>query len=151
MQMGYYPFDRQTCRVCLGSTASTKDQIIHHSAREVLDKSHSSEGGQWILLHAEGVDGSYQNYSSACVEMNLQRRSLYYVINLFFPTLIICLMNTVSLFFRLEDEPGQMDLVGVGQTTLLSLGVILLNVADQTPKGSAVVSLLGKSRFDSIG
>lgn len=144
VHMTYYPFDQQTCQLCLGTMASRNSQIIFHTNPEVLDKWLGTKGGSWMMIDSKGVDLNYQDYSNACIEVTLQRRSLYYGINLFFPTITICLLNTVGLFSHLDEPHNQLDIATLGQTTLLSLGVILLTVADQTPKGSSAVSLLGK-------
>lgn len=144
LKMTYYPFDKQQCQFCMGAMASTNSQILFHSNPKILDKRHATIGGEWVLVDAVGVDNPYREYSNACLNITLQRRSIFYGINLFFPTITICLMNTVGLFSRLEEVHTQLDIATLGQTTLLSLGVILLTVAaDQTPKG-AIISLLGK-------
>lgn len=106
------------------------------------------DGGEWDLekvnVSASTDAEAKRNFSYACLAVTVRRRPVYYVINLFLPTIIICVLSTFGLFASVDADQNEIDFASLGQTTLLSLAVLLLTVADQTPKGSPEISLLGK-------
>lgn len=141
--MAYFPFDQQSCNMCISGTQYPKDEVTY--VTDVYVQEIFVQGGEWHLLGIHGFSANMGETATACLTINVQRRFIYYIINLFIPTITICVLNTIGLFAAIDAEQDELDFAALGQTTLLSLGVMLLTVADQTPKGTPQVSLLGKS------
>ena len=105
--------------------------------------------GQWELLDMP-VKSNLEVYgccpipfSDITFTLELQRKALFYVFTLLFPSIFMSLISFLS--FYLPAESGEK--VGLNITVLLSLVFFLLLGAQLLPPTSDTVSLLGKS-FD---
>lgn len=126
--------------MCLKGTQYGADQVNYVAS---IMEGTVVQGGEWDVETVTVSEGMFFT-GSACFEITIRRRSLYYVINLFIPTMAICILNTIGLFASIAAaDHNELDFATLGQTTLLSLGILLLTVSDQTPKGTGEVSLLG--------
>jgi Neurotransmitter-gated ion-channel transmembrane region len=84
------------------------------------------------------VGGSGERFSSIAFAIQLRRRHLFYVMNVIMPSVMTSVL-LLSVFFC---TPGQK--VQIGVVVLLSFRIFLLNVAENIPKTSDHVPLLGK-------
>jgi len=73
----------------------------------------------------------------------MKRRPLFYMFNLVMPCILITLVALLG--FYMPSESGEK--VSMGITTLLSMTVFLMIVADSLPPSSDVVPLIGKSFY----
>ena len=113
----YYPFDIQNCYFKFGSWTYDETNIIlrNKSSHGQLDS--YIKNGEWFL---EGVN-SYsktityeccvENYPFVMFEIYLRRRTLYFIVNLIFPCILISFMTVVG--FSLPPDSG--DKLGLGE------------------------------------
>ena len=108
-----------------------------------------SNNGEWVVLDsgAKRKEFSYAGlpgelFSNVAFSIHLRRRHLFYVINVIMPSLMTSVL-LLSIFFCTPAQKVQ-----IGVVVLLSFRIFLLNVADNIPKTSDHVPLLGqKQRF----
>jgi len=105
-----------------------------------------NRNGEWDVLEtgAKRTEFSYaglpgEMFSNVTFSIQLRRRHLFYVINVIMPSLMTSVL-LLSIFFCTPAQKVQ-----IGVVVLLSFRIFLLNVADNIPKTSDHVPLLGKT------
>ena len=89
-------------------------------------------------------DVALENAVSDIIELviRLRRGSLFYILNLIVPSLIIFLMSFVGFFLPLESG----EKVGFQTSIFLALVVFLLMIGDMMPRTPKYVPILGTAR-----
>ena len=148
----FYPFDWQICSLRFSNWVYHGNQVnlsIAEDANETMREVYS-EHGEWIL---EYFDISREEFSYECcpkfypeISFNLhfKRRSLYYVVNIVLPSVMLSVL--VLMVFKLPPESGEKMSVGV--TLMLAYSVFLLIVSDNVPNTSQAVPVIGE--YDSL-
>lgn len=146
MDITYFPFDDQICKLKIGSWAYDGFQV-NVSARETpIDFSNFVVNGEWDLIDAKAINNVV--YYPCCPEpfpdvtfyIHIRRRTTYYIYNVIIPS--IMLSSLALLGFWLHPDGGEK--VTLGLTVLLALSVFMLLIAENTPATSFYVPLLGK-------
>lgn len=88
-----------------------------------------------------------QSYSELHYSIGLKRRPSYYIYVILIPSYLLTSLCIIGIFTPNSNINERNERVTLGLTTLLSMAVILNIVADQMPKGSQGLPLLGKSIF----
>lgn len=83
-------------------------------------------------------------YSYIDYEMIIQRKPLYYLVNMIAPALLITELCSLGLFSRSNSNGERSEKITLGLTAILSLSVFLLMISDIMPRSSLVVPLFGK-------
>lgn len=140
-----FPWDEQTCYLHFGSWVydGTKLDIYNRTAE--IDTSSYTPHGEYELLKTE-VERDVtiynccpQPYPSIIYRIFLQRKPLYYQVNVIFPNLMIS--ATALLMFLVPPESGEK--LSLAITLFLSSTVFQLVVSDHLPVQSDVVPALG--------
>lgn len=103
------------------------------------------KNGEWHLVNltATKISKIYscceEPYPEIHYHLIIRRRPLYYVFNMVFP----CLLITLVAFLGFYLPPGSTEKISIGITTLLSLTVFLMLVAESMPPTSEQLPLLG--------
>ena len=94
-------------------------------------------------------------YYSCCEEpypditfyIHIKRRPLFYIFNMFLPCILITLVSLLG--FYIPSDSGEKVTMGI--TTLLSMTVFMMLVAENMPPTSNVLPLVGEymSRFEA--
>jgi hypothetical protein len=138
----YFPFDKQTCHLKVMTWGYDTDEVLMYPRSAVVNLTYFTENGAWILASTETKFETLGSNSVAVFTLNLERRPLFFVANLFVPVSVILLLNT--LVFVLPAESGER--VGYSITCLLALTVFLTIMSDYLPRVSkpmpAVVYIL---------
>jgi nicotinic acetylcholine receptor, invertebrate len=116
------------------------------------DTTNYMNNGEWHLVKLEAARNV--KIYSCCEEpfpeiiytIVIRRRPLYYVFNMVFP----CLLITLVAFLGFYLPPGSTEKVNIGITTLLSVTVFLMLVAESMPPTSEQIPLLGIYYFATI-
>ena len=142
----YFPFDEQQCRLDLGSWAFTINQLILVNRSDAGDIDSFIHNGEWLLKSmpverelSQFVCCKYP-YSLLHFTIIIQRRSLFYVFNLLVPCMLVSALTMLS--FYLPADAGEKVTLCI--TILLSLTVFLLLVAETMPPTSDVIPLIGE-------
>ncbi|XP_070543629.1 neuronal acetylcholine receptor subunit alpha-7-like isoform X2 [Ptychodera flava] len=141
----YFPFDTQYCKLRIGSWtfAASSLQLVNRSKAGDVDSFISN--GEWKLLGMPVVreDIYYpccpdDPYNILTFSINIRRRSLFYVINLIVPCMLVVALTMMD--FYLPADSGEKITLCI--TILLSLSVFILLVVETLPPTSEVVPLI---------
>ncbi|KAI3381546.1 hypothetical protein SNEBB_008709 [Seison nebaliae] len=141
----HFPFDRQECQLDFASWTYDTSFINITLASEKGDISNFMKNGEWHLVN---MTVKRENkmfsccpapYSMMHYNIIIQRRPLFYVFNMIFPCVVITLVSFLG--FCLPPDSG--DKVNIGITTLLSITVFLMLVAESMPPTSETLPLIG--------
>lgn len=114
------------------------------------DISNYIPNSEWTLIKLHAVRNVV--YYSCCAEpypdvtysIQIRRKPLFYVFNMILPCLLITLVALLG--FYIPSDSGEKVTMGI--TTLLSMTVFLMLVAENMPPTSDVLPLVGK--FNTI-
>jgi hypothetical protein len=117
------------------------------------DVSNYIKNGEWHLVkimaskNLKKYSCCEEPYPEICYRLIIRRRPLFYVFNMVFPCLLITLVAFLGFFL----PPGSSEKVSIGITTLLSITVFLMLVAESMPPTSEQLPLLGIYYAVTIG
>ncbi|KAL8613097.1 hypothetical protein ACOMHN_035038 [Nucella lapillus] len=142
----YFPFDTQNCSLHFSSwTYDAYALELRILGDRIGDTTNYMNSTEWHLL--EFLQESEKEYFSCCPEpyifvrnhILIQRRPLFYVFNMVVPCLLITLVALLG--FYMPSDSGEK--ISMGITTLLSMTVFLMIVADKMPPTSDDLPLIG--------
>ncbi|KAI8495299.1 acetylcholine-gated cation-selective channel [Branchiostoma belcheri] len=151
VDVSFFPFDRQKCRLTFGSWTYSGGQI------DVLNESFTGDltdyvrNAEWELVGMPTrrnliVYGCCpEPFPDVTFTIMLERKSLYYIFNLILPCMLISMLAPMS--FYLPADSGEK--VSLGITVLLALTVFQLVVAEALPP-SENIPLIGKYYIASM-
>ncbi|KAI2808030.1 hypothetical protein BLOT_005972 [Blomia tropicalis] len=141
----YFPFDDQTCKLKLGSWIYDGNQVDITNRTEDVDLSNYVANGEWDLIGTKLVRNVV--YYPCCAEpfpdvtitLVIRRKILYYTYNVILPCIM---MSTLTLLvFCLPPESGEK--IALGVTVLLAFSVFMLAISEKLPETSESIPLLG--------
>ncbi|KAK3098547.1 hypothetical protein FSP39_020530 [Pinctada imbricata] len=141
----YFPFDSQYCQMKFGSWTYDKAQVDLVPSSDIVDVGDYTTNGEWMLkkytIHREETKypASTEIYSDIKVTLIIQRRILYYVLNIIFPCFWLNVLSVLT--FCLPPDAGEKITLSI--TVLLSYSVFMLLVAESMPPTSEFVPLIG--------
>ena len=116
----------------------------------LVDVSRYVTNGEWMLIKytIERNEVVYPIssaiYPDVTVILIIQRRILYYVLNILFPCFWLNILSVLT--FCLPPDAGEKITLSI--TVLLSYSVFMLLVAESMPPTSEFVPLIGKSNWN---
>ncbi|KAI8495296.1 acetylcholine-gated cation-selective channel [Branchiostoma belcheri] len=144
VDVSYFPFDYQNCRVTFGSWTYTIKQLEVVAESEEGDLQDYIPNVEWDVLGMPAFRNLVfygccpDPFPDVTYSLKLQRKSLFYIINLIVPCVLISLLAPFS--FYLPANSGEK--VSLGVTVLLALTVFQLLVAESMPP-SENIPLIG--------
>ena len=139
-----FPFDTQKCYFKFGSWTYGLHRLNISGHHHMHDNYHMHP--EWHLTKIETIRTEVKYpccpgmiHPDVTFHVHFQRKSLFYVINLIFPIVMITCLSMTT--FILPAESGERWSVAV--TLLLAATLFLLPMADMTPESSESVPLLG--------
>ncbi|XP_062583245.1 acetylcholine receptor subunit beta-like 1 [Saccostrea cucullata] len=141
VDMYKFPFDTQTCSftLALWGYSPWEARLIPFNGTTTVDTTYYSSNAQWSLegtLMKRSTQGDYDSLLE--FQFILKRKSLYFVINMLAPILLLSLLN--PLVFALPVESGER--VSYAITIFLSFAVFMTLLSDNIPKSSEPMSLM---------
>ncbi|XP_048754412.1 neuronal acetylcholine receptor subunit alpha-10-like isoform X2 [Ostrea edulis] len=141
----YFPFDEQNCSMTFASWTYDGYQINLVLNTHEGDISNYISNSEWHL-HKLYVQRNVVFYS-CCAEpypditfyIHIQRRPLFYIFNMVMPCVMITLVALLG--FYIPSDSGEKVTMGI--TTLLSMTVFMMLVAENMPPTSNVLPLIG--------
>lgn len=145
MDITYFPFDDQICKLKLGSWAYDGFQVDVTNLTDNIDLSNYVNNGEWTLVATKVVRNEItypccpEPFPDVTFYIQVRRRILYYCFNVIIPCV---LLSTLSLTgFCLPPDSGEK--VTLGLTVLLAFSVFMLLIAENMPATSEFVPLIG--------
>ncbi|XP_069138036.1 neuronal acetylcholine receptor subunit alpha-10-like [Argopecten irradians] len=145
MDITYFPFDDQICKMKMGSWAYDGYQVDVLNRSSNVDLSNYVENGEWELINTSAVRNVVTYpccptpFPDVTFSIHIRRRTTYYMYNVIIPS--VMLSSLALLGFWLHPDGGEK--VTLGLTVLLALSVFMLLIAENTPATSFYVPLLG--------
>ncbi|GAB1606017.1 neuronal acetylcholine receptor subunit alpha-10-like [Argonauta hians] len=145
MDITYFPFDDQICKLKLGSWAYDGFQVDVTNLTDNIDLSNYVNNGEWTLVATKVIRNEItypccpEPFPDVTFYVQVRRRILYYCFNVIIPCV---LLSTLSLTgFCLPPDSGEK--VTLGLTVLLAFSVFMLLIAENMPATSEFVPLIG--------
>ena len=145
IEITYYPFDSQHCDLVYGAWAFHTAKMNLTNSEENINIDSYENNGEWEIFHTSVKRNEFnyeccphQRFSNVAFGVYMKRRHTFYILNVILPSIMTSVL-LLSIFFC---TPGQK--VQIGVVVLLSFRIFLLNVADNIPKTSDHVPLLGR-------
>eukprot|EP00076_Gallus_gallus_P016867 XP_015136401.1 neuronal acetylcholine receptor subunit alpha-10 isoform X2 [Gallus gallus] len=145
VDVSYFPFDGQQCRLTFGSWTYNGNQIDLRNLLDTGDLTDFVENVEWEVLGMPATRNvvTYgccsEPYPDVTYMLLLRRRASFYIFNLLLPCVMISFL--APLGFYLPADSGEK--VSLGVTVLLALTVFQLLVAESMPPSESV-PLIGK-------
>lgn len=142
----YFPFDKQNCSLNFASWTYSLHGLNLINIAEEGDTSNYVSSSEWELL---GFFFVRQVVTFSCCpepypfiryDILIKRRPLFYLFNMMMPCVLITLVALLGFYM----PPDSGEKISMGITTLLSMTVFLMIVAESMPPTSDVVPLIGK-------
>ncbi|CAI5441634.1 unnamed protein product [Caenorhabditis angaria] len=151
LNLKLFPFDNQSCRLLFGSWTfdNTKIDYFLFNTKKEIGTSNCIENEGWNVLTtaANRLENKYDccpnNYTLLEFNLTIQRKPLYYIINLIIPTSIITFISIIGFFSTSSINEPREEKITLGITTLLSMSILIFMVSDKMPSTSSFIPLIG--------
>ncbi|XP_067880072.1 acetylcholine receptor subunit epsilon [Heterodontus francisci] len=152
----YFPFDWQNCSLVFRSQAYSAREINLELTEEEgtliewihIDPGDFTENGEWTIKHKPAKKHINSQFSQDDTEYQeiiffliIQRKPLFYVINIIIPCVLISSL-VVLVYFLPAQAGGQKCTLSI--CTLLAQTIFLFLIAQKVPETSLNVPLIGK-------
>ena len=147
LDVRHFPFDRQKCNIIFISWTFNGFKLnVTYNVSEHNTVYYTPKNQEWYVDEI-GVARDEKIYA-CCLEpypdvtfsIHMTRRSLFYIINLIFPCLLIYAVSFLGFFLPVESG----EKVNLEITILLALVVFLLIVGETLPPTPDAIPALGK-------
>ncbi|XP_072833418.2 acetylcholine receptor subunit epsilon isoform X2 [Pogona vitticeps] len=158
IEVTYFPFDWQNCSLVFRSQNYNArevelfygpDDLTREPTKNiVIDRAAFTENGEWAIHHrparlslapVAGLEAP--GFSEMHYFLIIQRKPLFYIINIIAPCVLISSL-VVLVYFLPAESGGQKCTVSI--SVLLAQTVFLFLIAQQVPETSLSVPLIGK-------
>ncbi|KAI6183746.1 Mutant ACR-23-like protein [Aphelenchoides bicaudatus] len=152
LNLRLFPFDAQHCTMTFGSwTYDNKaiDYFPDNASTSAIGTDNCIENEGWNIINTDVYRREQKyaccpnNYTLLEFGIHIQRKPLYYLINLILPTTIITLISIVGFFSSITVNEMREEKISLGITTLLSMSILIFMVSDKMPSTSSFIPLIG--------
>ena len=144
LKMDFFPFDDQVCKISIENWVYRDSMVSLINNSDSVSLLHYETHGIWNIKDtlAQRYEFEIDGIRIPAVEFHLalSRKPRYYLFNIVVPCVLLVVL--VLLMFWLPVNSGEKT--GLGVTLLLAFAVFQLMIAENTPKTSDSVPLLGK-------
>ncbi|KAM4544598.1 acetylcholine receptor subunit epsilon [Odontesthes bonariensis] len=157
IEITYFPFDYQNCTLAFRSQTYSANEVdlilaLGETGETIewvdIDPEAFTENGEWAIVHRPArkmINSRYSpddiEYQEITFNLIIQRKPLFYVINIILPCSLIS--SLVVLAYFLPAQAGGQKLT-VSISVLLAQTVFLFLIAQKVPETSLSVPLIGK-------
>ncbi|EPB79130.1 Neurotransmitter-gated ion-channel ligand binding domain protein [Ancylostoma ceylanicum] len=147
LNIRFFPYDRQNCTLTISSWTNSKSALDYYADAEVNLASYIPNE-EWDVKSFKIFRHEYKY--ACCAEpwvilqasLVIQRKPLYYIVNLIIPTSIITIVSITGFFTPASTDDDRTEKINLGITTLLAMSILMLMVSDQMPTTSEFVPLI---------
>ncbi|XP_067665508.1 neuronal acetylcholine receptor subunit alpha-10-like [Haliotis asinina] len=138
----YFPFDKQSCPLKFGMWAHSALDVNFTNVRDDADLTSYEGHVEWnvVSMNVERNVSYFEGipYPSLVFHLKLRRKPLFFILNLFFPCVLISMVAILG--FMLPPDAGEK--VNLEVTVLLSLAVFQLIVLEMMPPNSETLPFI---------
>ncbi|CAH2248070.1 acetylcholine receptor subunit delta [Pelobates cultripes] len=161
INVNYFPFDWQNCSLKFSSLNYNAKEINLQLRKDpegetereyyvewiIIDPEGFTENGEWEIVHIpakKNIDRSVSpesnKYQDITFYLLIERKPLFYIINILAPCVLIALM--ANLVFYLPADSGEKMTLSI--SVLLAQAVFLLLISQRLPETSLAIPLISK-------
>ena len=133
LDIRYFPFDFQTCALTFGSWAYNGFDVNVTRTSDKIELDSFIKNSEWRMIDAyiTREEPLFDDipFPTVIFHMNIQRKPLFYLVNVVFPCLLITFVAVLG--FLLPPDSGEK--ISLQVTVLLSLAVFQLVILDMIP------------------
>src|SRR6218665_3349988 len=143
----YFPFDDQACAIQFGAWAYYSARMNITSASQKIQTNNFRLNGEWDVYRTKA---EWKENTLPCCNLTrypyveftlfLRRRQAFYVMNIILPCTMLSVLVMVT--FCLPPDAGEK--ISLGISVLLAFTVFLLMVAENVPRTSLHIPIMGK-------
>ncbi|XP_076462252.1 neuronal acetylcholine receptor subunit alpha-5-like [Babylonia areolata] len=143
----FFPFDEQQCTLKFGSWTydGFKLDVDFIAGQQAMDLSDFTPNNEWTITANRGVKNV--QYYGCCPEpypditftLRIRRKVAFYSFILLLPCALLSLL-TMVIFWVPPESPAKLQ---IGMNIFLAFFVLLLLLADYTPRAAASIPLIG--------
>ena len=149
----YFPFDEQACLIQIGAWAYSSARMNLTNLSDVVMTHEFRLNGEWEVYSsiAEWKETILpccpdKHYPYVEFTLYLRRRYTFYIMNIILPCTLLSVL--VMIVFCLPPDAGEK--ISLGISVLLAFTVFLLMVAENIPRTSLHVPIMGESFLSFI-
>ncbi|XP_052280457.1 neuronal acetylcholine receptor subunit alpha-10-like [Dreissena polymorpha] len=141
----YFPFDDQICKLKLGSWAYDGFQVELFPKENPIDLTNFVSNGEWELIKVWSIRNQItypccpEHFPDVTFYIHIRRRTLYYTYNIIIPCIMLSMLTLAGFWMR----PDSGEKVTLGLTVLLAFSVFMLLIAENMPATSSFMPLIG--------
>lgn len=155
LNVKYFPFDSQQCDIVFISWTHSGHEldVIYNATTFPTSIYYTAENQEWLVdsITAERHTRYYacckEPYPDVTFTIHMRRGSLFYVVNLISPCLLIFFISFLGFFLPVESG----EKVNLETTILLALVVFLLMVGETMPPTPESIPILGTRSLTCLG
>ena len=133
-----YPFDVQKCTITISKTTADSEVLIVASSEQVVRVLYR-DNSEWDLRNSVVETRVIYGYITFLdINLTLKRHSLFYVLNIIIPVILLSFMTVMS--FKIPAASGER--LGYSIALLLTFVVMLNLISDSMPRVPKYVSYL---------
>lgn len=143
----YFPFDDQFCPIEFGAWAYYSARMNITNSSQIVETHGFKLNGEWDIykttsMWMETILPCCPNtrYSSVQFTLYLRRRYTFYMMNIILPCTLLSVL--VMIVFCLPPDAGEK--ISLGISVLLAFTVFLLMVAENVPRTSLHIPIMGE-------
>lgn len=147
LNIRFFPYDRQNCTLTISSWTNSMSALDYYADAEV-NLASFIPNEEWdvksfkIFRHEYKYACCSEPWAILQASLVIQRKPLYYIVNLIIPTSIITMVSITGFFTPASTDDDRTEKINLGITTLLAMSILMLMVSDQMPTTSEFVPLI---------
>ncbi|XP_062615968.1 neuronal acetylcholine receptor subunit alpha-7-like [Saccostrea cucullata] len=138
LDVSFYPFDTQTCKIQFKSWSYTQWEINLTFADDKIGFKEYVENTVWEVTSTDAVNEDSNFEPTIAFIINLRRKSLYYIMNVFLPIIFLGILS--PMVFIIPADAGEK--MGYAVTIFLTFVVFLTIISSNLPVNSDSVSYM---------
>ena len=154
LNVKYFPFDSQQCDIVFISWTHSGYEldVFYNASSFATSIYYTSENQEWAVddITADRHNKFYacckEPYPDVTFTIHMRRGSLFYIVNLIAPCLLIFFISFLGFFLPVESG----EKVNLETTILLALVVFLLMVGETMPPTPDSIPILGTSSITGV-
>ncbi|XP_061195214.1 neuronal acetylcholine receptor subunit alpha-6-like [Saccostrea echinata] len=138
INVSFYPFDSQTCKIEFKTWSYNRYEVNLTVSKDKIGFYDFVENSVWEVTSTDAVNDFTSSEPTVSFIIHLQRKSLYYIMNVFLPIIFLGILSPVV--FIIPADAGEK--MGYAVTIFLTFVVFLTIVSSNLPVNSDSVSYM---------